>query len=338
MRIIVLGGTHFIGPAVVERLCNLGHEVAIFHRGRTETSLPEKVRHFHGNRNRIADLGREFRAYAPDVVIDTGLFNEAEAMDVTKVFTHVAKRLVVLSSLDVYQAFGYILGTESGPPQSVPIREDGALRTKLYPFRDKLMTDFARKYDKILVERTVLNNPGLPALVLRLPMVYGARDYQHRLLYWLKPMKLDKRTAIVLGKGYASQRLSRGYVENVANAIALGALAGAGMHGVYNVADSPTLSNLEWGMEIAKCVGWEGKIELAPDDRVPEALRGRGQDLVADTTKIRDELKYRELVSLGDGLKKSAEWELANLPKNLTDFQLFDYAEEDKLLKQLSSS
>jgi uncharacterized protein YbjT (DUF2867 family) len=40
MKVLIVGGTNFIGPHVVGRLVKVGHEVVVFHRGRTETDLP----------------------------------------------------------------------------------------------------------------------------------------------------------------------------------------------------------------------------------------------------------------------------------------------------------
>ena len=41
-------------------------------------------------------------------------------------------------------------------------------------------------YDKNLVELAVMNTPSLPGTILRLPAVYGPRDYQHRMFSFLK--------------------------------------------------------------------------------------------------------------------------------------------------------
>lgn len=41
MRVLVIGGTRFIGPPVVKSLVEHGHEVTVFHRGETEINLPE---------------------------------------------------------------------------------------------------------------------------------------------------------------------------------------------------------------------------------------------------------------------------------------------------------
>src|SRR5687767_396007 len=47
MRVLVIGGTKFIGPYVVSGLVAHGHDVTVYHRGQTEADLPKCVRHVH---------------------------------------------------------------------------------------------------------------------------------------------------------------------------------------------------------------------------------------------------------------------------------------------------
>ena len=49
MRVLVLGGTGLTGPFAVRRLCGLGHQVTVFHRGGHEAELPGSVSHIHGS-------------------------------------------------------------------------------------------------------------------------------------------------------------------------------------------------------------------------------------------------------------------------------------------------
>ena len=68
MDLLVLGGTGFIGPYVVRRLCGDGHRVSVVHRGKTEAVLPPDVRHVHvgdtprGDRSWLAGAARIFAA------------------------------------------------------------------------------------------------------------------------------------------------------------------------------------------------------------------------------------------------------------------------------------
>ncbi|HMF36171.1 MAG TPA: NAD-dependent epimerase/dehydratase family protein [Isosphaeraceae bacterium] len=57
MRILVIGGTGFVGPHIVRRLVGRGHEVLAFHRGQTEAELPPEVVHLHGDRQKRVVMG-----------------------------------------------------------------------------------------------------------------------------------------------------------------------------------------------------------------------------------------------------------------------------------------
>ena len=91
------------------------------------------------------------------------------------IFAGRAGRIVVLSSGDVYRAYGRFVGSEPGPLEPTPLNEDAPLRERLFPYRESAPSteDLNYWYDKILVERAVLSRSELPGTVLRLPKVYG---------------------------------------------------------------------------------------------------------------------------------------------------------------------
>src|SRR5436305_10721737 len=172
-RILVVGGTIFIGPSVVRQLAQAGHEVAVFHRGEHETPLPEEVRHIHGDRDRISEQRAAIGSFAPDVVVDMRAMTEAQARAVADAVRGIARRLVVISSMDVYRAYGRLHGTEPGPPLDPPFAEDSPLREKLYVYREHTPSVIAERpawmgdYDKILVERVALGDRDLIGSVVR---------------------------------------------------------------------------------------------------------------------------------------------------------------------------
>lgn len=80
MRILVIGGTHFIGLYVVKELSKAGNVVTIFHRGEAESNLlPKNVDHIHGHRDDLENFASDFKRVAPDAVLDMGLNNERQA-------------------------------------------------------------------------------------------------------------------------------------------------------------------------------------------------------------------------------------------------------------------
>jgi hypothetical protein len=100
----------------VGRLAGAGHEVAVFHRGRTGTELPEGVGRFLGDRQSLEDHADGLRSFGPDVVLDMIPMNEKDARGVVDVFRGVARRIVAISSEDVYRAYDVVHGLAPGPP------------------------------------------------------------------------------------------------------------------------------------------------------------------------------------------------------------------------------
>lgn len=176
---------------------------------------------------------------------------EQDARVLMSTFKGTACRLVVISSADVYRAYGRLHGTEPGPPDPLPLTEDAPLRERLYPYRGETprREDDPKRwmddYDKILVEQVVMGNPELPGTVLRLAAVYGPGDPLHRLFFFLKRMA-DNRPAILLDALEAKWRWARAYVENVAAAITLAVTDGraAGTNFQFNVAEPEGPSRL----------------------------------------------------------------------------------------------
>jgi nucleoside-diphosphate-sugar epimerase len=301
MRILIIGGTKLTGPFIVQRLMQLGHEVIVFHRGETEANLPTGVQHVHGDRMRIGEHVKEFHRLAPEVVLDMMPLAEDDTRAVVQTFTGVARRIVGISSEDVYRAYGVLWGHDSGPLQAVPLAEDAELRTNL--FQD------APNVEKILAERTLLSEPRLPGTVLRYPMVYGPND-GGRIADPLRRMN-DGRPAILLDESQASWRWSRGYAENVAQATVLAVLDDRAAGRIYNVAEPDVLTMTEWIQAIGDVAGWNGQVIPVPADQLPEHLRDTfnwSQDWVVDTSRIRSELGYKESISREEALRRMVDW------------------------------
>jgi nucleoside-diphosphate-sugar epimerase len=336
MRVLIIGGTAFIGPHVVRSLVSGGHEVTIFHRGEHEPELPDSVRHVHSASARfpVLDFPSELISGKPDVVLHMVAMGERDAQAVVQAFRGVAQRLVVLSSGDVYAAYGVLIGSETGFSQSTLLREDSALRNNLYPYRKmaKDPDDWVYHYEKTLVERVTLSHPRLPGTVLRLPAVYGPGDSNHRFFSYLKRMH-DRRPAILLDQDQAHWHWSHGYVENVASAITLAVADDRASGQIYNVGEELVPSTAERLRQLAKLARWTGEIITLPRASLPSHLLDAynySLDLAYCTSRIRNELGYREVVSVDEGLRRTMAWQREHPPS--IDAAQYDYASEDVAL------
>jgi nucleoside-diphosphate-sugar epimerase len=313
MKVLILGGTGFIGAHVARLLGEAGNDVWVFHRGQTRAELPAAVRSLHGDRRRLRDFAAELVRLAPDVVIDVTPYTQREAQQVVDVFRGTAKRMVALSSGDVYRNYDGLRRVWAGPPDPCPLAEDAPLREHLYPYRAEAAgpDDWLFDYEKLLVERVVLGESELPGTVLRLPMVYGPGDHHHRLASYLWLMK-DRRGTIQLTEGQSGWRWTRGYVENVAAAIALAAVDDRAVGSVYNVGEADAQSEAEWVAAVGRAAGWGGEVVTVTSGVLPTSSEPDFDwrfDLATDTRRIREHLGFVEPVSREEALRRAVAWE-----------------------------
>ena len=116
MRILLIGGTGFIGSFLAPELQRQGAEVATLTRGRSPIAHADGLTRIIGDRKRLRDALSSIRAFAPDVVVDLVLSSGTQARELMSVLHGATGRVVAISSIDVYRACGILHGLEDGPP------------------------------------------------------------------------------------------------------------------------------------------------------------------------------------------------------------------------------
>ena len=330
MRILIIGGTRFVGPFLVRQLAEQGHHVIIYHRGDHAAAVPEGVEQIiapaepgpTSDRYHLGVFADRFGARRPEVVVHMIAFTRDDAQAFVRVFKGVAARAVVLSSSDVYRVMGRINRTEPGPPLAVPLNEDGPLREKL--------SIHGEDYEKRWVEQVVLVEPELPATLLRLGAVYGPGDY--RCQNWIKRM-IDQRPAILIGKSEAGFRFAHCYAQDAASAAALAVTNERSAGRIYNVSELSTPTQRQRLADFARLGGYQGRIVEVPDHKLLPAAGWEdfSQDWTLDTTRIRSELGFCEISNYEDGIRATIDWQCSH-PNHQLDPSHFDYAAEDRVL------
>ncbi|WP_194840850.1 NAD-dependent epimerase/dehydratase family protein [Filobacillus milosensis] len=331
MKVFIIGGTNFMGPHVVNILNERGHEVLVFHRGNHNIDLKNGVEELLGNREELEKYREQIKAFNPDVVLDMICMFERNVEQLEKALEGIVKRLVLISSADVYRAFEVINKVTEGPIQPMPLKEDSELRTQRYPFKGKMDNDFANEYDKIPVEEKAMGSDKFDTTILRLPMVYGANDPNRRFMSYIHRMN-DNRPHLVLDERLANARYSMSFSKNVAHAIVM-AIENQDMAGhTLNISDNDTVPVLEWVKRIAKLMEWDGNIVVAkPGEFQDEIGMNTDQDLVIDSSLIREQFNYKEVILLNEGLRETIVSEL-NHPPEEDLAKMFDYEKEDEVV------
>ncbi len=340
MKILLIGGSGFIGPFTARLLRQAGHAITVFNRGNTPP--PEGAAQISRDRNRLPEYREQLARENFDVVIDFVVSSARQARQLMDTLRGITSRVIVLSSMDVYRAWGVYNGLEPGGLEPLPVNEDSALRTRApYPpevlQRLRQMVTWADdEYDKVPAEQLVLSGPALPGTVLRLPMIYGPGDYVHRFHPVLKRID-DGRRQILFAEDVAALRTPRGYVEDVAAAIVLAATSPQSAGRVYNICEKEAFSELEWARKIAAAVAWDGEFVVLPQERTPKHLLWPGntaQHLVVSSDRIRAELGYREILPREEAFRRTIEWERAHPPRHA--MFPFDYPAEDEAVRRSS--
>jgi nucleoside-diphosphate-sugar epimerase len=322
MRILVLGGTRFIGRALVLELLGCGHEVVVVHRGEHEGELPAEVVHIHVERSQLPVRREQLASFTADAAIDLSAMTGVDAEALIGALDSSVP-LVAASSCDVYRAFASL--HEGVVTDTVPLREDAPLRTGPPP--DQVVMPGwsyeAAAYDKLDVERIYLERG---ATICRLPVVYGEHDYKRREEFVLARVRAD-RGRIPVGAG--TLLLSRGYAPEIARGLRLAAeRAGSGGNEIFNLAERETATVLLWMQEILATAGHKAELVRVPEDHLPEELGFTAefpQPLVVDSSKAERELGWVH-APWQECVAKSVRWHLANPPEEAASLEADDAA------------
>lgn len=340
MRILVIGGNGFIGSHLVSELVDSGHVVAVFHRRSDVRLVGFGVIQIQGDRNRLSHYEDQLRQFSPDIIIDLILSSGEQAIQLMSIARTITRRVIAISSMDVYRAWGVVHEVEPSALDPLPLTEDSPLRTtrtlcppETMKMMQNIFTWVNNHYDKIAVEDAIMSDPAGQGSILRLPMVYGPGDPLHRFFPLLKRFA-DGRSSILLSEDFAAWRGPRGYVENVAHAIAVVATSDQTAGCIYNICEEPTLSDLAWQTKIAKQMDWHGRFVILPREQTPKHLLLPGntaQHVVVSSERIRTELGYEDPLRIEEAIRQTIAWEQRNPPSTFNP-QQFDYLAEDAAL------
>ncbi len=300
-RVLVIGGTLFIGQALVARLLERGDDVTILHRSR-HNPFAGRAREIHCDRNDTAAVAKAVKG-GYDLVFDN-VYDWQRGTTGDQVLAAAAacgdnlRRYVFVSSC---AAYGGGLDREEDAPLATPDCADIYCRNK---------ADSERALLGLFAER------GVPTATLRPPFVYGPRNpFYREAFFW------DRLTAgrPILVPGDGSRLMHFVFVRDLVDAALLAAETPVAAGRAYNVAHVRPVRQDEFVRMLGEAAGIEPDLRYIPRETA-QALGGQvfqppyyfGQyfdmpPITLDVTRAREELGF-EPVSLADGLRQTWQW------------------------------
>ncbi len=171
MKLLILGGTRFVGRHIVNAALGRGHEVTIFHRGKTESPRPREVESLLGDRDGCLDslTGRTW-----DAAIDVNGYVPRIIAQSIQLLSQAVRHYTFVSSISVYASIG----------AHGRLDERSAVQTVEDEAREDFGNPEAYGALKVLSERMVLERFADRAFVPRLSLVVGPYDHTDRYTYW----------------------------------------------------------------------------------------------------------------------------------------------------------
>ena len=170
MRILLLGGTQFVGRALTEAALADGHEVSLFHRGRTGGDLFPQAEHLIGDRDGGLDALRD-RDW--DVCVDVSGYLPRLVRDSSELLRDRVARLVFVSTISVYADL------------AVPRDESGPLAVLEDETTEEIFAHGNYGGLKALCERAIRDAFGERGAIVRPGFVVGPHDHTGRFTWWV---------------------------------------------------------------------------------------------------------------------------------------------------------
>jgi 2'-hydroxyisoflavone reductase len=184
MKLLILGGTRFVGRHLVTAARARGHEVTLFNRGRHSTDAPAGVETILGDRNRDLD---KLRGRRWDALVDTCGYLPRTVKASAEILSSSVNTYVFVSSLSAYADFSQA-GIDESAPLATLTSEQLAKANAIDPSGQASAASYGEMYGglKALCEQELSEVLPDRVFVIRPGLIVGPHDYTDRFTYWVE--------------------------------------------------------------------------------------------------------------------------------------------------------
>jgi nucleoside-diphosphate-sugar epimerase len=308
MRILIMGGTRFIGVYLTRILLEQGHDVVLFNRG--NKPAPADVQQIHGDRTDAADLKAKLAKETFDAIFDNNGRELSDTQPLAEIFQDRVQHFVYMSSAGVYLKSDQPPHIE-GDPVDPKSRHKGKHETETY-----------------------LAAQGLPFTSIRPTYIYGPQNYND-LEAWFFDRIVRDRPIPIPGNGLHITQL--GHVKDLAQAMAqvLGNKTAIGE--IYNVSGDRYVTFDGLARACAEAAGKDpASVQIVHYDPKKfdfgkrKAFPMRVQHFFASVNKAITQLNWQPEYDLLSGLKDSFQNDYLHTGRDKAEV---DFSTDDEILK-----
>lgn len=245
MKLLIIGGTRFVGRYLVQAALDQGYDVTLFNRGTLPSTPPANVETIHGDRN--SDLAKlEGRRW--DAVIDTCGYLPRTVKASAAALAHSVDRYVFISSISVY-AEVIVPGLDETAPLAILTPEQIEAANAIDASGQVSAVTYGKMYGglKALCEQAAEEAMPGRALIIRPGLIIGPDDYTDRFTYWVARVAAGGE---VLAPGRPDRYLQFIDVRDLAEWIVR--MIERKETGVYNASGLPNIMTMERVLEECK--------------------------------------------------------------------------------------
>lgn len=299
---LVIGGSRFVGPCLVEALLDKGYQVVVFNRGTRPARLQGmNVRQVVGDRNAKDDLAQAARA-APDLVFDTCCYEPGQAWMAVELFGSRVQRYVYVSTVAAYRE-----------PEEYPVTEEAPLGR--WPLWGDYGLNKART-DQVFVD--AYQSTSFPVVILRPTYILGVGNHVEREAFFVGRL-LRQIPVVIPGDGQAL--ISFAFVDEVARAMVSLAEAPGAEGQAFNCAGDQAVTLLGFVHRCARLLGVEARVLFADPERFefssspyhpPDISPFANAHVLVSNQKLRRVTRL-DFAPLETKLKETLDWYAARL-------------------------
>lgn len=299
MKVLVIGGTRFVGLRLVRLLAEQGYDITLLNRGKTRANLPLGIKRLYADRRNPNEVHQVLDSQNFEVIYDITGYQVQNLEPVVAALSGRIGQYIFQSTCAVY-----------APSELLPIREDFPLiSTATAPVGEEVYA-----LEKVQCEQFLLRmfeDNGFPVTIFRSPVIYGPENWmdEREGSYFVR--LLQRRRILIPGNG--ATVLHFAHVDDVAQAHLTVSGQKRAFGQIYNIASNEATTINGYIDTIAKAVGVTAN-KVYVESHVVRLLRHPifffpwEHSNFYDISKVKDEIGYTPFFNIEAGMRQTYQW------------------------------